>query len=134
MRQAIQDILEDVGLEQLERIPVDYDELQEKAEEVEAEILQEARSQRKRVPVISDHTESEAGGEYKPLAKVEELEEANYNMIDNVLNNMPPKKEPYLEYYAAECDEYHSLGNIYKSKAPESEHRHIACFGGHTRH
>ena len=56
-----------------------------------------------------------ARGEYKPLAKVEELEEANYNMIDNVLNNMPPKKEPYLEYYAAECDEYHSLGKIYKS-------------------
>ena len=231
MRQAIQNILEDEGLEQLERIPVDYDELQEKAEEVETEILQEARSQRKRVPVISDHTEAEAGlngmsrseieetvwaiaqaeiiendldariqavrvygsrtrdglyhedsdvdvviayegtvreddlfsvlneagykvgnmrvdmnpirpdktgtledflekseryldekteqmkakGEYKPLAKVEELEEANYNMIDNVLNNMPSKKEPYLEYYAAECDEYHSLGNIYKS-------------------
>ena len=61
MRQAIQNILEDEGLEQLERIPVDYDELQEKAEEVEAEILQEARSQRKRVPVISDHTEAEAG-------------------------------------------------------------------------
>lgn len=231
MRQAIQDILEDVGLEQLERIPVDYDELQEKAEEVEAEILQEARIQRKRVSVISDHTEAEAGlngmsrseieetvwaiaqsviiendldariqavrvygsrtrdglykedsdvdvviayegtvreddlfsalneagykvgnmrvdmnpirpdktgtleefleksdryldekmeqmkarGEYKPLAKVEELEEANYNMIDNILNNMPPKKEPFLEYYAAECDEYHSLGKIYKS-------------------
>ncbi|MGN8654503.1 YodL domain-containing protein [Blautia obeum] len=231
MREAVQDILEDEGLDQLERIPVDYDELQEKAEEVEAEILQEARSQRKRVPVISEHTEEEFGlngmsrseieetvwaiaqaeiiendldariqavrvygsrtrdglykedsdvdvviayegtvreddlfsalneagykvgnmrvdmnpirpdktgtledflekseryldekteqmkisGEYKPLAKVEELEEANYNMIDNVLNNMPPKKEPYLEYYAAECDEYHSLGKIYKS-------------------
>ena len=231
MREAVQDILEDEGLDQLERIPVDYDELLEKAEEVEAEILLEARSQRNRVPVISDHTEAEAGlngmsrseieetvwaiaqaeiiendldariqavrvygsrtrdglyhedsdldvvivyegtvreddlfsvlneagyktgnmkvdmnpirpdktgtledflekseryldekteqmkarGEYKPLAKVEELEEANYNMIDNVLNNMPPKKEPYLEYYAAECDEYHSLGNIYKS-------------------
>lgn len=231
MRQAIQDILEDEGLDQLERIPVDYDELQEKAEEVEAEILLEARGQRKRVPVISAHTEVEAGlngmsrseieetvwaiaqseiiendldariqavrvygsrtrdglykedsdvdvviayegtvreddlfsalneagymvgnmrvdmnpirpdktgtledflekseryldekteqmkarGEYKPLAKVEELEEANYNMIDNVLNNMPPKKEPYLEYYAAECDEYHSLGKLYKS-------------------
>lgn len=231
MRQAIQDILEDEGLDQLERIPVDYDELLEKAEEVEAEILLEARSQRKRGSVISDHTEAEAGlngmsrseieetvwaiaqaeiiendldariqavrvygsrtrdglfkedsdvdvvvayegtvreddlfsilneagykvgnmrvdmnpirpdktgtledflekseryldekteqmkarGEYKPLAKVEELEEANYNMIDNVLNNMPPKKEPYLEYYAAECDEYHSLGKIYKS-------------------
>ena len=25
--------------------------------------------------------------EYKPLAKIEELEENNYNMIDNVLNN-----------------------------------------------
>ena len=231
MREAVQDILEEEGLEQLERIPVDYDELQEKAEEVEAEIFQEARSQRNRVSVISDHTEAEAGlngmsrseieetvwaiaqaeiiendldariqavrvygsrtrdglyneesdvdvviayegtvreddlfsalneagykvgnmrvdmnpirpdktgtledflekseryldekteqmkisGEYKPLAKVEELEEANYNMIDNILNNMPPKKEPYLEYYAAECDEYHSLGKIYKS-------------------
>lgn len=231
MREAVQDILEDEGLDQLERIPVDYDELQEKAEEVEEEILLEARSQRKRGPVISNHTEAEAGlngmsrseieetvwaiaqaeiiendldariqavrvygsrtrdglykedsdvdvvisyegtvreddlfsvlneagykfgnmrvdmnpirpdktgaledflekseryldekteqmkarGEYKPLAKVEELEEANYNMIDNVLNNMPPKKEPYLEYYAAECDEYHSLGKIYKS-------------------
>lgn len=229
--EAIQDILEDEGLDQLERIPVDYDELQEKAEEVEEEILQEARSQRKRVPVISDHTEAEAGlngmsrseieetvwtiaqaeiiendldariqavrvygsrtreglysedsdvdvviayegtvreddlfsilneagykvgnmkvdmnpirpdktgtleeflekseryldekaehikarGEYKPLAKVEELEEANYNMIDNVLNNMPSKKAPYLEYYAAECDEFHNMGNFYKS-------------------
>ena len=48
-------------------------------------------------------------GEYKPLAKVEELEEANYNMIDNVLNNMPPKKEPYLEYFDAECDEFHDI-------------------------
>ena len=231
MREAVQDILEDEGLVQLERIPMEYDELLEKVEKVEAEILQEARSQRKRVPVISDHTETEAGlngtsrseieetvwaiaqaeiiendldariqavrvygsrtrdglynedsdldvviayegtvreddlfsalneagykvgnmrvdmnpirpdktgtledflekseryldekteqmkarGEYKPLAKVEELEEANYNMIDNVLNNMPPKKEPFLEYYAAECDEYHSLGKIYKS-------------------
>ena len=34
MSQAIQDILEDEGLERLERIPVDYDELQEKVEEV----------------------------------------------------------------------------------------------------
>ena len=98
MSQAIQDILEDEGLEQLERIPVDYDELQEKVEEVEAEIMKEARVA------------------YKPLAKVEELEEANYNMIDNVLNNMPPKKEPYLEYYAAECDEYHNMANFYKSE------------------
>lgn len=35
--------------------------------------------------------------EYKPLAKVEELEEANYNMIDNVLNNEKPKKEEHTE-------------------------------------
>jgi len=31
--------------------------------------------------------------EYKPLAKVEELEECNYNMIDNILNNEKPKEE-----------------------------------------
>ena len=31
--------------------------------------------------------------EYKPLAKIEELEEQNYNMIDNVLNNGAEKKE-----------------------------------------
>ena len=31
--------------------------------------------------------------EYKPLAKVEELTEQNYNMIDNVLNNGAEKRE-----------------------------------------
>lgn len=31
--------------------------------------------------------------EYKPPAKIEELEEQNYNMIDNVLNNGAEKKE-----------------------------------------
>ena len=31
--------------------------------------------------------------EHKPLAKIEELEECNYNMIDNVLNNEKPKEE-----------------------------------------
>lgn len=46
---------------------------------------------------------------------MEELEEANYNMIDDVLNNMPPKKEPYLEYFAAECDEFHDMGEYEKS-------------------
>lgn len=35
--------------------------------------------------------------EYKPLAKVEELEEANYNMIDGVLNNGVEKKEEHLK-------------------------------------
>ena len=28
--------------------------------------------------------------EYKPLAKIEELEEQNYNMIDGIINNLPP--------------------------------------------
>ena len=31
--------------------------------------------------------------EYKPLAKVEEREEQNYNMIDNVINNLPQDPE-----------------------------------------
>lgn len=31
--------------------------------------------------------------EYKPLAKVEEIEEQNYNMIDNRINNVAPKEE-----------------------------------------
>ena len=31
--------------------------------------------------------------EYKPLAKIEELEEQNYNMIDNVLNNGVEKSQ-----------------------------------------
>ena len=31
--------------------------------------------------------------EYKPLAKMEELTEQNYNQIDNVLNNGAEKKE-----------------------------------------
>ena len=33
------------------------------------------------------------GKGHPTLAKVEELEETNYNMIDNVLNNEKPKKE-----------------------------------------
>lgn len=83
-----------------DRIRGDYDKLMEKVEEVEAAVMAEIQNSQ---------------GEYKPLAKVEELEEANYNMIDNVLNNMPPKKEAYLEYYAAECDEIHDMGAYEKS-------------------
>lgn len=83
-----------------DRIRGDYDELMEKVEEMEAAVMAEIHNSQ---------------GEYNPLAKVEELEEANYNMIDNVLNNMPPKKEPYLEYYAAECDEFHDMGAYEKS-------------------
>lgn len=32
--------------------------------------------------------------EYKPLVKIEELEEQNYNMVDNVLNNGAEKNCP----------------------------------------
>ncbi len=41
------------------------------------------------------HEEADGGRmkEYNPLAKVEELEEQNYNMIDNRLNNIMPKSE-----------------------------------------
>ena len=35
--------------------------------------------------------------DYKPLAKIEEMQEQNYNMIDNVINNTPPKKEEVKE-------------------------------------
>ena len=35
--------------------------------------------------------------EYKPLAKVEELEEANFNMIDNVINNTKSPDEKLEE-------------------------------------
>ena len=31
--------------------------------------------------------------EYNPLAKIEEMEEQNYNMIDNVLNNGAEKAQ-----------------------------------------
>ena len=35
--------------------------------------------------------------EYKPLAKVEEVVEQNYNMIDNVINNTKPAEEPHKQ-------------------------------------
>ena len=103
IREAIDILLKEEGLDGVERLPVDYEELREKAEQVEQEILHVARERMK------------VSGEYKPLAKVEELEEANYNMIDNVINNTPPKKGPYLEYYAAECDEFRNVAKYYKS-------------------
>ena len=40
--------------------------------------------------------------EYKPLAKVEELEEENLNQIDNVLSNTVPKAEEKKESRQAE--------------------------------
>ena len=80
IEEAAEELLEDEGWTG-ERIRGDYDQLMEKVEEMDEVVMAEIQKSQ---------------GEYKPLAKVEELEEANYNMIDNVLNNMPPKKEPYL--------------------------------------
>ena len=99
IEEAAEELLDDEGWTG-ERIRGDYDQLMEKVEEMDEIVMAEIQNSQ---------------GEYKPLAKVEELEEANYNMIDNVLNNMPPKKEPYLEYFAAECDEFHDMGAYEKS-------------------
>ena len=99
IEEAAEELLEDEGWTG-ERIRGDYDQLMEKVEEMDEIVMAEIQNSQ---------------GEYKPLAKVEELEEANYNMIDNVLNNMPPKKESYLEYFAAECDEFHDMGAYEKS-------------------
>ena len=99
IEEAAEELLEDEGWTG-ERIRGDYDQLMEKVKEMDEVVMAEIQKSQ---------------GEYKPLAKVEELEEANYNMIDNVLNNMPPKKEPYLEYFAAECDEFHDMGAYEKS-------------------
>ena len=99
IEEVAEELLEDEGWTG-ERIRGDYDQLMEKVEEMDEIVMAEIQNSQ---------------GEYKPLAKVEELEEANYNMIDNVLNNMPPKKEPYLEYFAAECDEFHDMGAYEKS-------------------
>ena len=99
IEEAAEELLEDEGWTG-ERICGDYDQLMEKVKEMDEVVMAEIQKSQ---------------GEYKPLAKVEELEEANYNMIDNVLNNMSSKKEPYLEYFATECDEFHDMGAYEKS-------------------
>ena len=99
IEEAAEELLEEEGWTG-ECIRRDYAQLMEKVEEMDEVVMAEIQKSQ---------------GEYKPLAKVEELEEANYNMIDNALNNMPPKKEPYLEYFAAECDEFHDMGAYEKS-------------------
>ena len=39
--------------------------------------------------------------EYKPLAKIEEMEEQNYNIVDNVLNNGAGDKSVFLCFFPA---------------------------------
>ena len=50
--------------------------------------------------------------EYKPLAKVEELEEVNLNQIDNVLSNTVPKSEEKREARQAEQECLEELQRI----------------------
>ena len=69
----------------------------------EAEYLrireQEHEKSQLEISTISEHKETTSGHdvqkseEYKPLAKVEELEEENYNQIDNYLSNTVNKEE-----------------------------------------
>lgn len=75
--------------------------------------------------------ETSSQQQYRPLAKVEEMEEQNYNMIDNVLNNGYGEKErremirveaaryqeqtgASMTFYAAVCEEFHSMQACYE--------------------
>lgn len=75
--------------------------------------------------------ETSSQQQYHPLAKVEEMEEQNYNMIDNVLNNGYGEKErremirveaaryqeqtgASMTFYAAVCEEFHSMQACYE--------------------
>ena len=64
IEEAAEELLEDEGWTG-ERIRGDYDQLMEKVEEMDEVVMAEIQKSQ---------------GEYKPLAKVEELEEANYNI------------------------------------------------------
>jgi hypothetical protein len=66
------------------------------------------------VPDYEDFLEQAESGQLP--VKAVEPEEANYNMAGNVIHNMMQKNGPYLEYYAAECDEFHDMGAYYRSE------------------
>lgn len=70
--------------------------------------------------------------EYKPLAKVEEMEEQNYNMVDNVLNNGVGEKKQEkrtervsikerLSQKKAEIEQNHKGGNTMIEKESEKK-------------
>ena len=69
------------GIELIDELP---DSFGQGGEIENSEAVQTARRAKGRLDKLA---------EYKPLAKVEELTEQNYNMIDNVLNNGAEKKE-----------------------------------------
>ena len=58
--------------------------------------------------------------EYKPLAKVEKLEEVNLNQIDNVLSNTVPKSEEKRDARQAEQER---LAELQRIEDEERKHR-----------
>ncbi len=76
---------EDIGLDILNEIQEVYkEEIPEITDFGPKRVIEPEKEEKPEDPQKS--------AEYKPLAKVEELEEQNYNLIDNVLNNTKPKK------------------------------------------
>ena len=59
--------------------------------------------------------------EYKPLAKIEEMEEQNYNMVDNVLNNGAGEKAQKEENRKAQ-DKSAAKPSL-KARLAEKRHR-----------
>ena len=70
--------------------------------------------------------------EYKPLAKVEEQVEENYNQIDNQLSNIPPdpeeKKEPKQEK-EVRIEEHKKVRKRVSMKAKIAEKKAIIAVG-----
>ena len=69
------------GIELLDKLP---DIFGQGVEIDNSEVVQTARRAKELLDKLA---------EYKPLAKVEELTEQNYNMIDGLMNNTPKKKD-----------------------------------------
>lgn len=73
MKEVIDDLLEEQGLAGTERIPVDYDDLTEKADAIEQE---------------------------------------KFRLVQEEYQN----REPYLEFYAAQCDEFPDMGKYRRGR------------------
>ena len=78
------------SLEEYLRQEEDYLRTREREHERSQETLEQGAEERAETTSGHDVQKSD---EYKPLAKVEELEEENYNQIDNILSNTSNKEE-----------------------------------------
>ena len=72
--------------------------------------------------------------QYRPLAKVEEMEEQNYNMVDNVLNNGYGEKErrEMIRVEAARYQEQTGASMTFYVAVREEFHSMQACYEGLT--